>query len=87
MERDIAELCVKVEDTSTFPAAIASKHIVSDFHIQMSFSICAKWAPAVQLCAGIPYDFDTKQVHYLLNVTSPSPLPSCARMAFSIPRI
>ena len=69
MERDIAELCVKVEDTSTFPAAIASKHIVSDFHIQMSFSICAKWAPAVQLCAGIPYDFDTKQVHYLLNVT------------------
>ena len=26
---------------------LASKHIVSDLHIQMSFSVCAKWASAV----------------------------------------
>lgn len=69
MEGDFAKLCVKVEDAPTFAAAVAPKHIVSDLHIHMSFSICTEWTPAMQLSPGISYDFDTKKINHLLNIT------------------
>lgn len=47
MEGDFAKLCVKVEDAPTFAAAVAPKHIVSDLHIHMSFSICTEWTPTM----------------------------------------
>ena len=47
MEGDYATLSVKVEDAPTFAAAVAPKHVVSDFHIHMSFSICTEWTPTM----------------------------------------
>lgn len=47
MEGDFAKLCVKVEDAPTFAAPVAPKHIVSDLHIHMSFSISAEWTPTM----------------------------------------
>ena len=47
LEIAYALLKKKVEDAPTFAAAVAPKHIVSDLHIHMSFSICTEWTPTM----------------------------------------
>ena len=69
MEIDITVLCIKMEDASTFTTAITPKHIIADLDIHMSFPICTEWTPAMQLSPGISYDFDTKKINHLLNIT------------------
>lgn len=49
-----------MKDTSTFTTAITTENIVLEFDIQMGFPIRAKRAPAMQLCACVSHDLDTK---------------------------